>query len=223
MKVFCKYCGQETEKTRENKIFCSPICRGNNWARKNRNKHTNNICFCAKCGEKYKPDERFPNYKFCSDCKGTIRYKGMRNKELMRQKKYRGSFKGKLTRLFLQLKRQRQIKFIKESFDSLEWFLKLYHTHGFCPSCDKCVGIDKLTKDHIIPISKVSKGFVYSINDVQPLCRSCNSSKNNKIIGGKTMKVFQGTDKEHYMDGYLNDSLNTAKEVIKKDWDNRIS
>jgi len=33
------------------------------------------------------------------------------------------------------------------------------------------------------------------------------------------MKVFPGTDKEYYMDGYLNENLKTAKEVIKKDWD----
>lgn len=33
------------------------------------------------------------------------------------------------------------------------------------------------------------------------------------------MKVFQGTEKEYYMDGYLNSNLTIAKEVIKKDWD----
>lgn len=33
------------------------------------------------------------------------------------------------------------------------------------------------------------------------------------------VKVFQGTDEEYYMDGYLKSNLDTAKEVIKKDWD----
>jgi hypothetical protein len=33
------------------------------------------------------------------------------------------------------------------------------------------------------------------------------------------MKVFEGTDKEYYMDGYLANNLLRAKEVIKKDWD----
>ena len=33
------------------------------------------------------------------------------------------------------------------------------------------------------------------------------------------VKVFQGTDKEHYMDGYLQSNLDIAKETIKKDWD----
>lgn len=33
------------------------------------------------------------------------------------------------------------------------------------------------------------------------------------------MKVYEGSDKEFYMDGYLKTNLDTAKEVIKKDWD----
>ena len=32
----------------------------------------------------------------------------------------------------------------------------------------------------IIPISKVEIGFIYGINDVQPLCMSCNCSKGDK-------------------------------------------
>lgn len=33
------------------------------------------------------------------------------------------------------------------------------------------------------------------------------------------VKVFEGTEKEHYLDGYLKTNLDTAKKVIKKDWD----
>ena len=33
------------------------------------------------------------------------------------------------------------------------------------------------------------------------------------------MKVFEDTDQEFYMDGYLNKNLTTAKKIIKKDWD----
>jgi len=33
------------------------------------------------------------------------------------------------------------------------------------------------------------------------------------------VKVFQGTDEEFYMDGYLQTNLDTAKKVITKDWD----
>lgn len=33
------------------------------------------------------------------------------------------------------------------------------------------------------------------------------------------VKVFEGTEQEYYMDGYLKENLDTAKKVIKQDWD----
>lgn len=43
--------------------------------------------------------------------------------------------------------------------------------------CACCAVKTKLTADHIIPISKGGKS---DINNIQPLCKSCNSVKNNK-------------------------------------------
>ena len=65
--------------------------------------------------------------------------------------------------------------------------------------CESSVRIDKLTLDHIYPVSKALKDYnktqikrVYTINDVQPLCKRCNCSKNNKILGQKTKNcLFQ--------------------------------
>ena len=65
---------------------------------------------------------------------------------------------------------------------------KVKQTEGFCPGCNYFVGIHKLTLDHIYPVSKAYEDFlksgtkrIYTINDVQPLCIRCNSSKSNKI------------------------------------------
>jgi predicted nucleic acid-binding Zn ribbon protein len=75
---------------------------------------------------------------------------------------------------------------------SLEQFInKVIQTKGVCPGCNKSFdqGMHKLTLDHIFPISKANEEFkrtgikrVYTIADVQPLCRSCNSSKKDKIL-----------------------------------------
>ena len=72
-------------------------------------------------------------------------------------------------------------KKITHSFTKEEWNQKLNLTNGICPRCGIFVGIENLTMDHIIPLSKVSEDFVYTINDIQPLCHRCNSSKGNKI------------------------------------------
>lgn len=71
---------------------------------------------------------------------------------------------------------------ISHSFSYDEWNDKLISTQGICPMCGRFVGIENLTMDHIIPVSKVKEGFIYTINDVQPLCKPCNSSKNNNKV-----------------------------------------
>jgi len=59
---------------------------------------------------------------------------------------------------------------------TIEEWEALKDSYGnLCASCGKKI---KLTKDHIIPLSKGGTDY---IENIQPLCRNCNSRKHNHI------------------------------------------
>lgn len=70
---------------------------------------------------------------------------------------------------------------IIEKFTLKELQEKKIQYYGICPRCNILVGENNLTLDHIKPISSVPIGFVYTINDIQFLCRPCNSAKGIKV------------------------------------------
>jgi len=78
---------------------------------------------------------------------------------------------------WIKNKRNRMPKIGGHTFG--EWENLKMQYNRICPSCHKSEPEIKLTQDHIIPLSK---GGSDNIENIQPLCQSCNSKKHTKII-----------------------------------------
>jgi 5-methylcytosine-specific restriction endonuclease McrA len=119
-------------------------------------------------------------------------------------KRYANTENAKFIRRLAVIRRRAKKRNVIESYSKKEWKTKLLKSNGICQGINgKClsvpskVGINKLAMDHIYPINQAYKDFkktgikrIYTINDIQPLCKKCNASKRDKIIN-----VFKSTKK----------------------------
>lgn len=88
-------------------------------------------------------------------------------------KKYAKTEKGKITQK--NSKHRRRALEATGSVTAQEWQLKLKE---HCGCCANCGANERIEMDHIYPLSK---GGEHHIDNIQPLCRSCNASKGAKI------------------------------------------
>lgn len=104
-------------------------------------------------------------------------YKGVRNKNESKQI-YHTNYCKKHPEVIAHLKARRYAlkKNALGSHSLSEWNLL---KDKFNQSCAICLIKTKMTKDHIIPLSKGGSDY---IENIQPLCKNCNSKKHNKII-----------------------------------------
>jgi len=101
---------------------------------------------------------------------GKIRPRGENNP------KWKGGYENKLAhnRRRLAIKRG-----ASGSHTLYDWELLKKQYNYVCPCCNKSEPKIILTEDHIIPLSK---GGSDNIENIQPLCKKCNSIKHDKII-----------------------------------------
>ena len=110
--------------------------------------------------------------------KGNPNWKGGISKDRSRYAIRKGS-KNYENKLYLN-RRRHALKLGAEGFHTLgEWETLKAQYNWTCPACGKSEPKITLTEDHIIPLSK---GGSNNIENIQPLCRSCNSKKYDKII-----------------------------------------
>ncbi|MEO8971104.1 MAG: HNH endonuclease signature motif containing protein [Ktedonobacteraceae bacterium] len=75
--------------------------------------------------------------------------------------------------------RRARVQQAKGSFTAREWKQLCKQYNYTCLCCRKQEPEIKLTVDHIVPLSV---GGANSIDNIQPLCQSCNSSKHRRTI-----------------------------------------
>jgi len=90
--------------------------------------------------------------------------------------KWKGGYENKL----MHNKKRRIMKLGNGGSHTLaEWELLKAQYNWTCPRCHKAEPKIKLSEDHVIPLSK---GGSDNIENIQPLCKSCNCKKHNSII-----------------------------------------
>ena len=154
---------------------------------------------CQTCGTKFNICK--DNREYCGDCskdihnynhqwkiKNPIHYKLSKKRSnaklenKIKQKMYAHTEIGKSFKRMSVIKRRAKLKKIIHNFTNQEWFDKLEETQGYCPRCHDYVGINQLSLDHIHPVSRAEEGRIYTINDIQPLCKKCNCIKGTQIM-----------------------------------------
>lgn len=83
--------------------------------------------------------------------------------------------------------RRMRLKEIEGSFTLEQWQEMKQKYNYTCPCCGRKEPEIKLSIDHIIPITKNGTNW---INNIQPLCRSCNSKKGNKVVSLAELKAI---------------------------------
>lgn len=146
---------------------------------------------CDYCGNE--KEEKQSHYKkkkrhFCNtECYSNFRrelmplseqnaYKGVRKDGESKQVYHRNYVKRHPDLIsHLKARRYARERNAKGSHSLIEWqLLKIAYEN----KCAFCGENKKLTKDHVIPLSKGGSDF---IENIQPLCKNCNSKKHNKL------------------------------------------
>lgn len=102
-------------------------------------------------------------------------YRKNKDKENSRLKKWQIENKEKFNNALRNSQYKRRSKTIG-SFSEEEWKQLCEKYNNMCLCCGRKVN---LTRDHVVPLSV---GGLNVIENIQPLCRSCNSKKKAKTI-----------------------------------------
>lgn len=126
--------------------------------------------------EKVKERKRLYYQEHEEECKLSCKQYYNQNKEYLKykRKEWRKNNQDKTREIGRRYRAKK--KGTGGSVSNIEWKELCSHYGNICLRCGSS---DKLTQDHVVPLSK---GGFHTIYNLQPLCRSCNSSKRDKTI-----------------------------------------
>ena len=160
----CKICKHPFETESPYILVCGDDCRAVS-CRASRKKYKK-----TAAGEEATRREK----KSTAHKAGVVRYMASRNAKHLasvRTQRHRKTPNGRIQAKVSDTKRRA----VEGSFTAAQWLRKCADYSNRCARCKKP---RPLTADHIIP---VSKGGTSYIENIQPLCGSCNSSKGARL------------------------------------------
>lgn len=152
------------------------ICKKEFFVYKSEENNTNKFCSrdCKIQNQKGKYPSHLPSRKGLPSPR-----KGVKLSDAQKQK-MSDVKKGKKPNNYIDGKSRRMRLYSADGSHTFgEWEIIKAQYNFTCPCCMKRELEIKLTKDHIIPLSK---GGSDNIENIQPLCVSCNSKKATKTI-----------------------------------------
>lgn len=205
----CKDCGLEFETSIGNKVFCNRKCKQHfhNVTYWRRAKKPYELKICKGCGIAFTPSKRSFQIFCTRKCKDSFQGKTKKGKKS--RSAWQKSEKGKEChqkrrrspegiayskayrevywktehgrRIILDGNRRRRLRELNaEGWHTRDQFISMVEMVNFtCVCCYGFFDMKDLTEDHIVPLTKGGTDY---IENIQPLCRPCNSKKKDKAI-----------------------------------------
>ena len=187
----CLQCGAEFSRRKaEDRVtyvrYCSKKCHGIS----TRKEGTYSTINCTNCNTEFerRTDQikRQKNSFCCKKCSNDYKSNPdalWKNKEYIKEYHANYSHLNRVKFYESQTKRREIKKHSEKPLKPKQWKELLSFYNNVCLAC----GSDKnITIDHVIPLIL---GGQHTINNVQPLCKSCNSKKSTKIIDYRKTKI----------------------------------